>query len=412
MLLSLLAVAAAFPLRPAPQLDSDLTDAVKIEAVQAHMRQLEAIGQAFESRAVATGYNASAEYFLAQLRTRSNLRVWEEAFEVPVWTQRSAALSLTAPVSVDLILEQDFAGMSYGAGGAVAASVTVVSPGCSSADFANFPRGSVALIQSGGSCTNFQKVFYAETVGGASAVLLHAAPTSAGYPGGNIYNSTGYQGGSTHLVSIPVLAVTSTVAQAVRGGSVSLSVDATVTVYRTYNVLAETLAGDPSSVLVVGAHLDSVAAGPGLVDNGSGASAVLEVALQFADLRPEPLNKVMFAFWGAEEIGLQGSYNFLFRRTESELANIAAYLNHDTIASPNFIVNVFEGATAEQIPLREACTFLQRQYEDFYLSQNISYDLTSYGGGSDYRAFLFFFFFFLDCSRVTLGLRNPCQWVV
>ena len=34
------------------------------------------------------------------------------------------------------------------------------------------------------------------------------------------------------------------------------------------NVIAQTRSGDPDSVVVVGAHLDSVGSGPGINDNG------------------------------------------------------------------------------------------------------------------------------------------------
>ena len=50
--------------------------------------------------------------------------------------------------------------------------------------------------------------------------------------------------------------------------------------YTTQNVIAETTSGDPSNVTVVGAHLDSVGTGPGINDNGSGSSVILEIAEQ------------------------------------------------------------------------------------------------------------------------------------
>ena len=46
----------------------------------------------------------------------------------------------------------------------------------------------------------------------------------------------------------------------------------------TFNVLAETSSGNDNNVVMVGAHLDSVRAGPGINDNGSGSAAILEVA--------------------------------------------------------------------------------------------------------------------------------------
>ena len=50
----------------------------------------------------------------------------------------------------------------------------------------------------------------------------------------------------------------------------------------TRNVIGETGPEDAERVFMAGAHLDSVVAGPGLNDNGSGVAAVLEVAEQLA----------------------------------------------------------------------------------------------------------------------------------
>ena len=73
----------------------------------------------------------------------------------------------------------------------------------------------------------------------------------------------------------------------------------------TFNVLAETSHGDDSNVVMVG-HLDSVFAGPGINDNGSGSAAILEVAEQMRKVRPT--NTVRFAVGrrgvGARRLGL------------------------------------------------------------------------------------------------------------
>ena len=72
----------------------------------------------------------------------------------------------------------------------------------------------------------------------------------------------------------------------------------------TYNVLAE-LPGDDNNVVMVGGHLDSVSAGPGINDNGSGSAAILDIAEAMRKVKPT--NTVRFAWWGAEESGLIGS---------------------------------------------------------------------------------------------------------
>ena len=62
---------------------------------------------------------------------------------------------------------------------------------------------------------------------------------------------------------------------------------------------------------MAGAHLDSVLAGPGINDNGSGSAALLEIARQISRPRIEPEHKLRFAWWGAEEEGLVGSTEYV-----------------------------------------------------------------------------------------------------
>ena len=63
------------------------------------------------------------------------------------------------------------------------------------------------------------------------------------------------------------------------------------------NVIAELPGKNANNVVMAGAHLDSVQAGPGINDNGSGSAAILETALMLAKVKPE--NTIRFAWWGA-----------------------------------------------------------------------------------------------------------------
>lgn len=80
---------------------------------------------------------------------------------------------------------------------------------------------------------------------------------------------------------------------------------------------------------MLGAHTDSVAAGPGINDNGSGITALLEVAKALP--KYEIKNAVTFAFWTAEEEGLLGSKHFVNNLPAAEAANIRGYLNFDMV---------------------------------------------------------------------------------
>ena len=78
---------------------------------------------------------------------------------------------------------------------------------------------------------------------------------------------------------------------------------------------------------IIGAHLDSVLEGPGVNDNGSGVAGILATAEQFALEGNSPKNRLRFAFWSAEEIGLVGSYRYIESRSEAEISQILLYLN-------------------------------------------------------------------------------------
>ncbi|MCE3556234.1 M20/M25/M40 family metallo-hydrolase [Pseudonocardia sp. RS11V-5] len=100
------------------------------------------------------------------------------------------------------------------------------------------------------------------------------------------------------------------------------------------NVVTQTRTGDPAHVVMIGAHLDSVKQGPGIVDDGSGVAALLEIATR---LGPSPAvrNVVRFGFWGSEESGAQGSKGYVTGLSDADRAKVMLYLNVDMIASPD-----------------------------------------------------------------------------
>ena len=106
------------------------------------------------------------------------------------------------------------------------------------------------------------------------------------------------------------------------------------------NVLAERK-GAGEGVVMIGAHLDSVAAGPGINDNGSGVAVLLVIADRLRGL-PAPDLTVRFGFWGAEEGGPFGSRAYVESLSVQELAEIRAYLNVDMLASPNAVPFVYD----------------------------------------------------------------------
>ena len=116
--------------------------------------------------------------------------------------------------------------------------------------------------------------------------------------------------------------------------------DFTVAGVSSTNVIAE-LPGSGSDVVIIGAHLDSVTAGPGINDNGSGVATLLVIAERLREF-PPPDASVRFAFWGAEEGGPFGSRAYVESLSREERAEIVAYLNFDMLASPNAVRFVYD----------------------------------------------------------------------
>ncbi|HEX4812283.1 MAG TPA: M28 family peptidase, partial [Nonomuraea sp.] len=109
------------------------------------------------------------------------------------------------------------------------------------------------------------------------------------------------------------------------------------------NLIADWPGGDANQVIMSGAHLDSVAAGPGINDNASGSANLLEVALTLAQRNPTLAKHVRFAWWTDEEQGLNGSEFYVNAIGAAERSRIQVYYNYDMTGSINggyFINNI------------------------------------------------------------------------
>ncbi|MEI5907427.1 M20/M25/M40 family metallo-hydrolase [Bacillus spongiae] len=88
---------------------------------------------------------------------------------------------------------------------------------------------------------------------------------------------------------------------------------------------------DTGQIVVVGAHHDSVSGGPGANDDASGVSAVLEIARVMANMQTD--TEIRFVTFGAEELGLLGSYHYVSTLEEEEIDNIVAQFQMDMVGS-------------------------------------------------------------------------------
>ena len=335
---------------------SALRAAVTLDGVRSHQQALQDIATANSDTRVAgtAGHDDSATY-VADLLTAAGYNVALQEFEFPFFQETATPeFEQISPTPTIYVEGDDFFTMTYSGSGDVTASIQptndiVIPPGavestsnsgCEAADFPPTTSGQIALIQRG-TCTFFEKAQNAEAAGAVGVIIFNE-----GQPG-RTDALLGTLGEPT--INIPVIGTSFDVGNelyvASQSGSVNvrLFVEAISETRVTHNVIADTATGRDDRVVVVGAHLDSVAEGPGINDNGSGSAAILEIALQMADLGIAPYNKVRFAFWSAEEEGLLGSQYYVDQLTKRQIKDIALNLNFDMLGSPNFVRFVYDG---------------------------------------------------------------------
>src|SRR4029453_6553078 len=263
--------------------------------------------------------------------------------------------------------------------------------GCEAGDFAGIDwsgDADIALIQRG-TCFFGDKAHNAE-LAGAEAVIIFNQGNTPDREGLIVADATsitlpdGMTGTITHNIPVVGASFADGEALARAGSTAHIHVDPSET--RTdVNVIAELPGANDNNVVMAGAHLDSVTAGPGINDNGSGSAALLETALMMAKVKPE--NTVRFAWWGDEEGGLVGSTAYVNGLTQAERDRIALYMNYDMIGSPNFIQMVYDAdqSTFEApVEIPEGSTAIEDLYESYYTSIGEPYDDTPFDAPKHY----------------------------
>ncbi|WP_283137666.1 M28 family metallopeptidase [Rhizohabitans arisaemae] len=158
-----------------------------------------------------------------------------------------------------------------------------------------------------------------------------------------------------------------------------------------YNLLAEWPVGDANNVIMIGSHLDSVSAGPGINDNASGSAAILESALEVARSNYQPTKRLRFAWWGAEEVGLRGSRYYVTNLAAAARSRIKAYMNYDMVGSPNPAYFVYDGDDSDRRgsgPGPAGSAELERLLQDYFTSIGVQTEGTDFDGRSDYGPFI------------------------
>lgn len=367
-----------------------LMECVTLSGVRAHQEALQDIADDNGgTRAAGTeGYEDSVDYIAGKLEAAGYIVTIDE---FPFLFFPPAQLDQLTPVAATY----ETGAFTNSGSGDVTGSVIPVdinlvgdrstTSGCEAADFVglNFTGpADIALIQRG-TCNFNVKALNAEAAGAEAVVIFNQGntPLREGVIIGTLAPS---------VLGIPVVGASFADGAALAAGGSTAHVQVDPPESRPQkNILAESPTGDANKVIMAGAHLDSVPAGPGINDNGSGSAALLETALQMAKVKP--VNKVRFAWWGAEEANLIGSTAYVAGLSEEEQGQIELYLNFDMVGSPNYVFFIYDGDDSDAIGAPAGppgSAEIEEVFEAFYDSRGLQYKGTDFTGRSDYGPFI------------------------
>ncbi|KAK7936709.1 aminopeptidase Y precursor [Apiospora aurea] len=256
--------------------------------------------------------------------------------------------------------------------------VLVPNQGCDAADYPALLEGNIALVMRG-KCSFGTKSEFAGRAGAVAAIVYNNEE-------GEVHGTLGTPS-DNHVATFGIsdAEAAPVIKKLEKGDKVDAIayIDAEVKTTLTDNIVAQTTEGDPNNCVMLGGHSDSVTAGPGINDDGSGSMTLLEIATQLTKFSVN--NCVRFAWWAAEEEGLLGSDYYASTLSDEENQKIRLFMDYDMLGSPNFAYQIYN-ATNEANPT--GSQELRDLYVDWYESQGLNYSFIPFDGRSDYDGFI------------------------
>jgi Zn-dependent M28 family amino/carboxypeptidase len=223
------------------------------------------------------------------------------------------------------------------------------SSGCAPGDFAGFARGHIALLERG-TCTFDAQVANAQAAGARAIVLYNTAPgLEESVRDGGAYEARLLEDARVPVIGVAAHQVGEELLRRYRAGEAPLAhvdVRAERRSIVDYNVIADSPLGDPNHVVSIEGHLDAIY-GAGILDNASGSTTILEIALNLAHTPTR--NRLRYIWFGGEELGLHGSHYYATNLTPAELHRLAFDVDVDVTATPNYDILVADPEFAHNV---------------------------------------------------------------
>lgn len=382
--------------------------------------------------------------YMRDTMRKYGLKAWIESFPALIYTPRVLQLQLlTSPavtfdlhdqkIPVDPDGSRSDAGLPFNAGsgnGDVRARAVYVSRGLD-ADYATLARagvslrGKIAIVRYGAEFRGgLAKRAQAH---GAAGVIFYTDPKDDGYGKGAVYPNGPYRPlgvvqrgvvAGSHALSIPVLPVTGITATRLIADTtgvagppgwagdlhvrypigttrslVHLHVVLNLRSTTLWNTIGEITGANPAQSVILGGHRDAWVYG--VTDDGSGISALLEVARGLGRLKQTgwvPKRSIRIAGWDAEEVGELGSEDYVAKHRAELLAGCIAYINTDEAASGPTL-GVASAGALETVVVPAVTQVLNVQRPE----------IDAPSGGSDFTTFIYK----LGTPIVDLGYNGP-----
>ena len=351
-----------------------------IPNIKSHLISLYQIGLDHNgSRTAGTGYNASSDYIMDHIDQTFYTKVWKQYFTISE-TKTIEPTKISSNTNENYKEREDFTTLrgphGYFVGSSIRLSI-VKNYGCDKKDYDTVIRGTITLVRRG-NCTFEQKLIMS---------MNHFAQAVFVY---NNNDNVTYGTAGDH--TIPMFMIRKGLALKFMNNTpkhvFNINFNVRKTLYQTHNIIAEVIGTQyPDDVIVIGAHLDSVQAGPGINDNGSGSSTILETANRLAK-EITFRTTVRFCWWAGEEEGLLGSTHYVNSLSKDELNRIIMNMNFDMLASPNYLRAIYDGRSSTDEKIHDGNVYIQTWFENYFNKSGLKTQLTPFDGRSDYGPFI------------------------
>ena len=273
------------------------------------------------------GDKDAVDYIVGKLKEYGCENVHAEEFTIAGWNRGPATLEISSPIKRSF----DVISLPHSIGAEVEAELVFIGPGAIPDYDEEKLKGKIVMVTSA-TPAGMKRFFHR-----SEKYMRSVKAGAAGWVFMNHYPAYGPPTGGINPV-IPAIGISyedgSFIERLIeREGKVMARINTTDKNVdtATWNIIADVVPDNPvdDEYICVGSHLDGHDISQGAVDPASGAAVVMEIARNLVKVKDKLKRRVRCMTFGAEEIGLYGSYYYA-KAHEAELDKCRFMLNLDS----------------------------------------------------------------------------------